>query len=375
MEPNHEHDPQLLRAALGALGEGISLADARGRIFYSNPAADRILGVTATDTAPETWAQYYGVFVPGTETPFPTEEYPLVRALAGEKTDDVLMFIRNRAVPDGALISVTGRPVGNGDGTIKGAAVVFRDVTELKEAESGLRTALTRLEEAQEQKSELVGFLVHDMKSPLTAIIAGAQLLMSSGLKGEDKQDLTAIMQSAQTLHRMVLDLLDIQVGEDGHLGVQSEEISLSELFRTAAAGVKPRGAIVIIDCPTAHPVHADASLLQRVVANLVDNCIKYGPRGGRIWLEGQSVGDGRTVIRVRDEGPGVPPELREAIFERYAQVERASGHRREGSRGLGLRFCKVAVEAHGGRIWVEDGHPQGAVFCVELPPPHPANP
>jgi K+-sensing histidine kinase KdpD len=100
---------------------------------------------------------------------------------------------------------------------------------------------------------------------------------------------------------------------------------------------------------------------------NLIDNCAKYGPEGGVVTVDLATSSRDPIVVRVSDEGPGVPPELRERIFEKYAQAERGQGMRSSDSRGLGLRFCKVVVDTHGGRIWAEDAEPRGARFCVEL--------
>lgn len=112
---------------LDSLGEGVTLATQDGRIVFSNEAADRILGVEATDAPPQAWAEHYGVFLLDGETPFPTDGYPLVRALSGEESDGVEMLIRNPNIPEGAIISVTGRPLRDAAGEIVGAAVVRRD--------------------------------------------------------------------------------------------------------------------------------------------------------------------------------------------------------------------------------------------------------
>jgi two-component system, sensor histidine kinase and response regulator len=356
------------------MGEGITLADATGRIVYSNPAADRILGVAATDAPPEVWSEHFGVFLPGTDRPFPTEAYPLVRALQGEETDGVEMFIRNPAVPQGAQISVTGRPIRDREGKIVGAAVVFRDVTELRRTEDELRRALSALHDSELRKSELMNFLVHDMKSPLTVVMAGADLLlMEEGWSEEDRRAVMDILSSARTLNRMVLDLLDVQAAEDGKLEPERRSVGVPALLTEAALIARARGAKVTVDADGAPVAAVDAELIRRVLGNLIDNCVRYGPAGGRIWLEaregeGGEGEKGALLLRVRDEGPGVPVELRETIFEKYARLERDAERGRAGSRGLGLRFCQVAVEAHGGRIWVEDNHPKGAVFCVEIP-------
>lgn len=353
----HIPDPQLFRAAVHAIGDGVTLADGDGRIIYSNPAADRILGVGASSGPPEEWADYYGVFLPDKETPFPEDEYPLVRAVRGQSSDNVEMFVRNEAIPHGAMISATGRPVRDSHGEIIGAVVVFRDIT--------------RLRRIEEQKRELTGFLIHDMKSPLSSILGGADLaLHSDGVAEEDREVLEGVRNSARKLLDMVMDLMDVQMAEEGRLKPEKERVDLSSLLEEVRESVAPGAgeATIEVDCPPGLELTADPELLRRVVTNLVDNCLKYGPGDGRIWIDAGPEGDDRVGISVSDEGPGIPEELRGAVFERYASVEREGGRRHPDSRGLGLRFCRVAVEAHDGRIWVEDNEPVGARFRVELP-------
>ena len=364
-----------LRAALRAMAEGIVLADSSGRIIYSNPAADQILGRSPSDGDPESWAEHYGVFQPGTNDPFPTQGYPLVRALSGEETSGVEMLIRNPAIPHGTLISVAGRPIRDENGMIEGAAVVFRDVTTLRKTQTELQEALSDLRDLQDQKTELTAFLVHDMKGPLTTILANAELARFADLTPMERDLGTdEVLAAGRTLHRMVLDLLDIQTGEEGRLEPHREPIHLGALMRSVTSGGSLLGYEVSIETTGPLQIMADPDLLRRVLGNLVDNCVKYGPPGGRIWLDSRVERDGTALISVRDEGPGVPHDLREVIFEKYSRLERGTGRRRAGSRGLGLRFCRVAVEAHDGRIWVEDNVPNGACFRVELPgsPPSP---
>ncbi|HMJ13874.1 MAG TPA: EAL domain-containing protein, partial [Polyangiaceae bacterium] len=128
-------------AVLDSLGDGVVLVNAERRIVFSNKAAERILGVGASDADPETWAEHYGVFLPDGAAKFPVNEYPLMRALSGEATDDVEMLIRNPELPDAVLIFVTGRPLRDPNQQIVGASVVFRDVTALRKAERELLRA------------------------------------------------------------------------------------------------------------------------------------------------------------------------------------------------------------------------------------------
>lgn len=165
MTPTPEAFSRLdLYTVLHSLPSGVTLANTEGRIVFSNQAADRILGVAkSADASPDEWADHYGVFLPDGETPFPTDQYPLVRALNGEEVHDVEMLIRNPTHPDGALISTSGQQLFDVDATPIGAAVVFRDVTELRRI--------------QLLKDELAAFIVHDLKNPLTAIIGTCDLI------------------------------------------------------------------------------------------------------------------------------------------------------------------------------------------------------
>src|SRR5258706_569203 len=137
---------------LDGLGDGVMVVNVDGRIVYSNRAADRILGKSVPDTGPDVWSSHYGVFQVDRTTPFQVDEYPLIRALRGEETENVEVFVRNPFVPDGVLISVTGRSLRDADGKISGASVVFRDVTALRQQErslSGAHEELRRIEEGQ----------------------------------------------------------------------------------------------------------------------------------------------------------------------------------------------------------------------------------
>lgn len=361
-----------LYTVLHSLPDGVTLANAEGRIVFSNRAADQILGVTAaTDASPDEWAEHYGVFLPDGETPFPTDRYPLVRALKGEITKDVEMLVRNPANPDGALISVSGRQLFDADGAPIGAAVVFRDITELRRAQRGLEEAIEELTATQRLKDEILSFVVHDLKSPLTAIIATSDLLLTDrGDQAQVAQDIEDIKQAAVRINDLVLDLLDVQMAEDGQLELSRSDVGLADLFEEVRRAV--RGWIgdperLVVGDAGELAVDADRGLLLRLVLNLIDNCVKYGPEDGKIWIEAVADGGGPARIAVSDEGPGVPEHLREKVFEKYARVERVPGFRSAESRGLGLRFCKVVADAHGWGLWVEDAEPRGARFCVEL--------
>jgi signal transduction histidine kinase len=365
----HAVSPSLLNS----LGEGVTIANERGQIVFSNAVAESILGRKATDALPDEWADYYGVFLPDRKTRFPTEAYPLVRALQGEDTNNVELFIRNAVVPDGVLICATGRPLLDEQGNITGATVVFRDITLLRKAQEELVRANHQLMEMQKRQAELSAFIVHDLKSPLTGILGNADVLLERRIpEAAARGCLNDIRESARSLHRMVLDLLDVHLGEDGALVLERSDVNLGELCEEVRSVMAARVAetgqhLAIASGLEAYTINGDRELLRRVLQNLVDNGVKYGPPQGTIFIEAGIHSPESVLLRVRDEGPGVPLSLRERIFDKYAHVE-CSSLRGHDSRGLGLRFCQMAVGLHGGRIWVEDNQPHGASFCVSLP-------
>ena len=343
----------LLRLVLDAIGEGIVIADETGKAVFFNRTAEQMLGLGLRE--------------------FPVGEHPLARALSGEETNQVEQLLRTARSPAGTYVAITGRPMRDSSGRTTGAIVLLRDVTPLRRAQWDLERANAELLDLQRRQAELSSLIVHDLKSPLTTVIGTAEVMLEDQeLRDEAREDLRSIQQAARSMHRMAMDLLDVAMSEDGALLPRLEPVDVPQLVTAVRLAMTFRAternqSIVVSLRELALPTwKLDEELMRRVLQNLVDNCIKYGPAGGAIDIEAASASS-RLVISVRDRGPGVPEELREKIFEKYARIEREHGGRHRDSRGLGLRFCRLAVEAHGGRIWVEDNRP-GAIFRVELP-------
>jgi two-component system, sensor histidine kinase and response regulator len=168
----------------------------------------------------------------------------------------------------------------------------------------------------------------------------------------------------------MISNLLDLSKADEGQLTPAASEHDLRPLLDEVISDLNVNAMDRDVELRTvveAPVVHADRDLVQRVLANLVENAIRYSPRNTTVTITSTRV-EGGTELRVADAGGGIEPEMREKVFNAFVQVESNSERAvSRSSRGLGLTFCKVAVEAHGGRIWVEDAFP-GAVFCVTLP-------
>jgi two-component system, sensor histidine kinase and response regulator len=220
----------------------------------------------------------------------------------------------------------------------------------------------------QLQKERLSSFVVHDLKNPVGAMDLHAQVLLADRTLPQKARDAAEHIRSdARSLMRLILNLLDISKSEEGKLAPRLTELDLATLAREALESVALKAQLSGVTIAAQLPetkLRADVDLLRRVFENLFDNAIRHTPKGGTVELTSRRDGD-RLYMTLSDSGPGIPAELRERIFDPFIQAE--AGQRAVGGRGLGLTFCRLAVEAHGGRIWVEDGSP-GSRFCIEMP-------
>ncbi len=232
-----------------------------------------------------------------------------------------------------------------------------------------IRAQNDALIDVQRQKDELAALVVHDLKSPLATILGSAEhVAAAAGLDPDHRDAIADIQMAAEMMRRMILNLLDISRSEDGTLVPQPVELDLAELVDATCAGLRrragDRGVHLASSIAPGTIARADRDLLRRVIENVIDNAIRYAPWGSEIAIAAARDRDG-VELRIADLGPGIPPGQRDRIFDKYAQV--APGEA-PATRGLGLTFCRLAVEAHGGTIRVEPNTPAGSVFCVRLP-------
>jgi signal transduction histidine kinase len=242
---------------------------------------------------------------------------------------------------------------------------------------SRLQTEKEHLLELQRVRQETSDLVVHDLRNPL-GVIAGALNMLEVVLPTEvltDNRDILDLALSAcNRMQRLVESLLDVARLDTGEMGLTLAETDLCPLLRDApdraALSAKNRQVTLEARFPNKLPaIVIDAEKMERVLANLIDNAIKYTPAGGTITLNAQAEDDG-LVISVTDSGPGIPAEDRERIFKRFAQGQPSEGGQRQRRGfGLGLTFCKLTIEAHGGAIWAEEGpNGTGSRFVFTLP-------
>jgi len=247
-------------------------------------------------------------------------------------------------------------------GGLVGWMITVRDVTEEREL--------------QHIRDDLTSMIVHDLRSPLTAILSGLYLLREMTPIADQNEitgeALTAAEQSCRKLLDLVNSLLDISKMEAGRMELVRRPTDLAKLVANTFDQLAPLakdGDIALTrhiegDCQ----VLADDDKISRVLTNLVDNALKFTPPGGTVTVQVEPMPDQAEFVRcaVRDTGPGISPEHLERIFDRFVQAP-SGGGARPGT-GLGLTFCKLVIEAHGGRIWVESKGSEGSTFYFTLP-------
>ncbi|HEX6851519.1 MAG TPA: hybrid sensor histidine kinase/response regulator [Candidatus Polarisedimenticolaceae bacterium] len=245
-----------------------------------------------------------------------------------------------------------------------------RLMRELDRARADLALRNRALEEMEALKETLAQTLVHDLKNPLTAIAANLDLLERRIDDADARHLVMRCRAGASRMHRMILDLLDVAGLEEGKLLLRLEDADAVVVARRAIedaeGAARQREIVLVLDAALPCPIRADASVLGRVFDNLLANAIDHSNRGGRVTVRLAPCEEG-VSIDVADEGPGIPEEHRERVFEKFARLElRKAGL--GGNRGLGLTFCRLAVEAHGGTIWVDAAPGGGALFRTILP-------
>jgi signal transduction histidine kinase len=220
-----------------------------------------------------------------------------------------------------------------------------------------------------------MAFVVHDLKNPVGTVDLHAQLLLrNKELPEQARSTVVSIRSEIRALMRLIMNLLDISKSEEGKLVVVSSKVDLGALTKEVIEAAEVLAKAKNIQLETAldvKTVRGDADLLRRVLENLIDNAVRHAPEDSVVRLSAADKGKA-VELRLIDQGSGVPPELRERIFDPFVQVESKDRAVTRTGRGLGLAFCRLAVEAHGGRIWVEDGEP-GAVICLSIPNAAPA--
>ncbi|HVW19667.1 MAG TPA: ATP-binding protein [Opitutaceae bacterium] len=328
--------------------EGIAVTDAAGKIRLANRAAGELFGFEAPAVG---------------RTLLEAMRRHEVGAVA-EKLEREPEVLGYEMCLEGAgavrYLQINALALRDTQGERAGAIFVFHDVTRLRRLEA--------------MRQEFVANVSHELRTPLSLIKSAAETLIDSAREDPATRArfLEIIDRNANRLTLLIDDLLLLSTLDSGRLRLELQPVRLRSAAQEVAEDFQTRAAARRMGLGNAVPgelqVRADPERLRQVLSNLVDNAIKYGREEGRVELTAAALPDGRIEVGVRDDGPGLPPEVQPRIFERFYRVDKARS-REQGGTGLGLAIVKHVVQAHGGEVRLESRPGQGTTFFFILPP------
>ena len=325
--------------------EGLLLLDRNRRIYLANRAFKNLFGLTA-ELRGKTIMEALRV----------RELAEIVERVEGEGQ----MFDYELKLPDLSerWLQVNAAAISNSAGEREGTILVFHDLTRLK-----------RLERTRE---EFVANVSHELRTPLSLIKGYVETLLDGARSNPEVAErfLKIIERNAQRLDLLIQDLLTISALEAGRVKLSLQAVELRPLAEKVLGDLKPPADIKSVTLVNQMPeliATADVNRLEQVLANLVDNAIKYGRTQGTVTVGGGKAEDGKVEIFVQDDGPGIPAESLDRVFERFYRVDKARS-REQGGTGLGLSIVKHIVQSHGGKVWVKTELGKGATFFFTLP-------
>jgi two-component system phosphate regulon sensor histidine kinase PhoR len=332
-------------AVFNSMVEGLVLLDGNGRIQIANRQFNHLFGADGNLTGRTI-----------IEAARMHEVAGLVDDLSAEQPVHG-SELRLPGLPD-RWLEINAAAVFDEGGRRQGTVVVFHD--------------LTRLKQLERNREEFVANVSHELRTPLSLIKGYTETLLD-GAKDDPEVSLKflrTIDRNAERLKLLIEDLLVISELESGRIRLQLEPVALLPLVAKLCEDFKPRsgarGVTLVSEVPDLR-VNADPNRVQQVLSNLVDNAIKYGRADGRVTIQARAAADGKIELCVADDGPGIPAEARDRVFERFYRVDKARS-REQGGTGLGLSIVKHIVQNHGGKVWVESEMGKGSRFYFSLP-------
>ena len=335
-----------LAAVLSQMLEALIVVDPAGRIQLANRAAAQLFGFQ-----------------------LPVEGRPLLEAVRHHEFSALLARLeREPEVRDYEL-------------HLEGAVTRTLKVNAVRLLDAGARPAgalfvvhdLTSQRKLEGMREEFVANVSHELRTPLSLIKGAAETLLDGAYRDPEAllRFLGIIDRHASRLNLLIEDLLLLSAIDSGRIVLRSETVVLRDLveevmedFRTTASG---RGMVLLNSLPEALQARGDAGRLRQVLSNLIDNAIKHGGQG-TVEVGGAPLVAGWLQFWVRDEGPGIPEEVRGRVFERFFRVDKSRARPQGGGTGLGLAIVKNLVQAHGGEVRVESAEGRGTTFFLKLP-------
>ncbi len=339
----------LTRAVVDNMMDALIIVDEKSIVRAMNPAAERVFGYTSEELVGR----------------------PVARLIPESVAQEPLVFLREgRRRAMGRITEWEGRRKNGAVFPFELSLFEFRTPEGRRFA--GSVRDISERREVERLKKEFVSTVSHELRTPLTSI-RGSLGLLAGGVLGELPAQAGEVIAVAERnvvrLVRLINDILDLERFDTGRIEMTFGTVALDPVFTRSLEAVRSfadQEGVTLEMSPTAAQVWADGDRVVQVLVNLLSNAVKFSPRGSVVRLSA-SQEEGWSRVQVQDQGRGIPSSLREAIFERFRQVE-ASDARQKGGSGLGLAICKAIVEQHGGSIGVESEEGKGSVFWFRLP-------
>jgi PAS domain S-box-containing protein len=344
----------------------ILMLDPDGIIVSWNAGAERIKGYQPWEIIGQHFSRFYPT--EDVERGKPAYELKIARE-QGRFEEEEGWRVRKDGSRFWANVVITA--LRDETGRLRGFAKVTRDITEHKRTAELLMRAKEEAERASKFKDQFLSTMSHELRTPLNAVLGFSDLLADERygpLNDRQQRYVSHIHTGGKHLLRLISDILDLSKIEAGRMELTREDVTLASAFSEVISALYPLAekktqALFQHVNPDLH-VNADAMRLKQALMNLVGNAIKFTPEGGRIELTARQL-DHQVRIEVRDNGPGIPPEQQQRIFEAFVRLAQTGGA--EGT-GLGLAITARLVELHGGKLGIESQPGQGSCFYFSLP-------
>lgn len=352
----------LLSSVIAGISDGIVIADENGNVIFSNPAAEKITGRNPGKSLPlEQWSEFFGCYHTDGTTRYLWHEVPIIRAIRGEEIVDEELLLKNDNFPQARWLNVSSRPLDRSTGIAHGAIVVFRDITDKKNAELELRRS-------NEELQQFAYIAAHDLQEPLRTITGFLDLLSKKyedGLDEKARRYISNATEGAKRLQQLVGDLLIYsRVSSKSQDFVETDcNAVLRGVISDLGASIESTKAKITYD--NLPVINADRSQMRQLFQNMISNSLKYKgeePLQIKVTCRQQGI---NWLFAIEDNGIGFEMEFAERIFLIF---QRLHGRTAYPGTGIGLALCRRIIERHKGRIWATSEPNKGAKFQFTIP-------